>query len=56
MKVVAIAPKDLVISFDEEELKGLSETERDNLISEAVKDIVSEQVSWIETKEKVVIF
>ena len=50
MMVLVNGPTDLVISFGEDELKCLSETEKDNLISAAVKEIVTEQVSWIEIK------
>lgn len=55
LRVVTIVPEDFVISFDDEELRDLSETEKNNLISVAVKEIVSEQVNWIEIKEKVAI-
>ncbi|MCM3598053.1 hypothetical protein M4D55_20015 [Metabacillus idriensis] len=55
MKVVVKMPNDFVISFDEEEFVGLSEREKDQLIQAALKEIVVEQVSWIELHEKVAI-
>jgi len=48
MRVLVNGLTDLVINFEEDELKCLSETEKDDLISAAVKEIVTEQVSWME--------
>ena len=50
MRVLVNGLTDLVINFEEDELKCLSETEKDDLISAAVKEIVTEQVSWMEIK------
>lgn len=55
MRVIAKVPNDFVITFDEEEFVGLSEREKDQIIHAAVKEIVSEQVSWIEIHEKMAI-
>lgn len=55
MRVIAKVPSDFVITFDEEEFVGLSEREKDLIIHAAVKEIVSEQVDWIEVHEKIAI-
>ncbi|MDQ0862313.1 hypothetical protein [Bacillus sp. V2I10] len=53
MRVIAKIPNDFVITFDEEEFVGLSEREKDQIIHAEVKEIVSEQVGWIEVRDKI---
>lgn len=53
MKIVAKTPRDFVISFKDEDFKGLTQKEKYELISKAVKEIVLEEVSWSEVKERI---
>ncbi|WP_191559473.1 hypothetical protein [Metabacillus idriensis] len=55
MRIMVKMPNDFVISFDEEEFVGLSEREIDQLVQAALKEIVFEQVTWIELHEKMAI-
>ena len=51
MKVLAKTPRDFVLTFNDEELKGLSEIEKREKISNAIKEAILNQIRWIEIKE-----
>ena len=51
MKVLAKTPRDIVLTFNDEELKDLSEFEKHEKISRAIREALFNQVWWIEIKE-----
>lgn len=53
MKIVARTPRDFVISFKDEDFKGLTQEEKHEMISRIVKEMVLEEVSWSEVKERI---
>jgi hypothetical protein len=53
MKVLAKTPRDFVLTFNDEDFEGLSENQKQEMISRTVKEIVFNQVSWVEIKENV---
>lgn len=51
MKVLAKTPRDFVLTFHDEDFKGLSEIEKCEIISKAIKEAILNQIWWIEIKE-----
>lgn len=51
MKVLAKTPRDFVLSFNDDEFEGLSECEKHDKIARVLKEVIAEQIWWIEIKE-----
>ncbi|MBB6443420.1 hypothetical protein [Bacillus benzoevorans] len=51
MKVLAKTPRDFVLTFNNEEFIGLSENEKHEKIAKALREVIFNQVWWIEIKE-----
>lgn len=53
MRVLAKTPRDFVLTFNDEDLIGLSENEKRELITKTIKEAILNQIWWIEIKERI---
>lgn len=53
MKVLAKTPRDFVLTFNDEEFSGLSEIEKHEKITKAIREAIFSQIWWIEIKERI---